>query len=264
MLRLATITAFLLLAGILRADPQEAVVRIRSHGASGTVVYTDGQRSLILSCAHMFWAHNSERESPAMRAKTIVLDIGVATDQKTDGLHSTSRVLAVDSRLDLSLIEVDMPLPHVAPIAATANQNRRLLSIGYDDMKWPATRRTATILRVEGTRSITREKPWHGRSGGALIDVDTGELVGVVSGYQSSGPSWHRSLFDELTARPCPSCPGGFAPEYAPSPNYAPQSQGPGGPPNRGSWREVSNDGAGIYVSHQAILEFVGWAQRRK
>ena len=199
------------------ADPQDAVMRLKSHGASGTVIYSDGTRSLILSCAHMFLDRNN-RESAAMRNKPIVMD-GTPGATAPTRLGKT-RVLAIDSQLDLSLIEVDIAMPYVAPVAAIPKTGRRLISVGYDDMKWPVTNRPATITQDRGDTTLTREKPWHGRSGGALLDRDTGELVGVVSGYGS----------------------GRFVFEIAAS--------------NRGNWREIG-DGYGVYVSHAAILRFV-------
>jgi hypothetical protein len=50
-------------------------------------------------------------------------------------------------------------------------------------MKWPQTSEPATIVATEGTRFWTDAKPWHGRSGGPLVDVETERLVGVVQGY---------------------------------------------------------------------------------
>jgi hypothetical protein len=60
-----------------------------------------------------------------------------------------------------------------------------LLSVGYDEMRQPATQRPVTILRVDADITWTREPPWHGRSGGALLDLESGQLIGVVSGYVS-------------------------------------------------------------------------------
>ncbi len=59
-------------------------------------------------------------------------------------------------------------------------------------MQYPPQQRPATVLRTSialGT-TFTRERPWHGRSGGGLIDLQAGYLVGVCSGY--TGPRDHR------------------------------------------------------------------------
>src|SRR5262249_40903761 len=70
---------------------------------------------------------------------------------------------------------------------------RNLLSVGYDSMQIPATIRPATIASVEGGRTFTRERPWHGRSGGALLDADAGYVIGVVQGYEVA--PWGRGIY---------------------------------------------------------------------
>jgi hypothetical protein len=40
---------------------------------------------------------------------------------------------------------------------------------------------------------FTREKPWHGRSGGALLDADAGYTIGVVQGYEIM--AWGRGIY---------------------------------------------------------------------
>jgi hypothetical protein len=60
-----------------------------------------------------------------------------------------------------------------------------LVSAGYDEMRLPATARRATPVAVATTVLFTRERPWHGRSGGALLDG--AYLVGTVIGYETGG-----------------------------------------------------------------------------
>jgi len=56
------------------------------------------------------------------------------------------------------------------------------------------TIKRATITRSGANWTITREPPWHGRSGGGLID-SRGYLVGVVHAYEDpvAGPGIHVS-----------------------------------------------------------------------
>lgn len=56
-------------------------------------------------------------------------------------------------------------------------------------MKFPAVVRPAHVLQRSDSLwvTMTQEPPWHGRSGGALIDPRTGLLVGVCGGYQGPG-----------------------------------------------------------------------------
>jgi len=174
--------------GARAGDPslaRYAVVRIPSHGGSGTVIETGPGRTLILSCAHAFQGADAQRP--------IKLDCphNAAGQPK----HVRIRLLAVGivDRDDLSLIELnDGPLPYCAPVAPD-NYSRRCLSVGYDEMKQPAQCRPAEILREDGAIAWTRERPWHGRSGGGLIDAETGCLIGVCSGY--SGPSNHAEVW---------------------------------------------------------------------
>jgi hypothetical protein len=69
MRRIFTIV-FLILWGLpLQAqqpfDPTLAGVRIRSHGASGTVIGTTKGKTWILSCCHMFMGHGDQLD-PAL------------------------------------------------------------------------------------------------------------------------------------------------------------------------------------------------------
>jgi hypothetical protein len=163
-----------------------AVVRIPSHGASATVIATAPRRSLLLGCAHAFQG--------ADRARPIRLDVPV---KSTTGNVKPAVIilLALDTTADLSLLLLnDGPLPYVAPVAPPGHQpGRQLLSIGYDGMRLPAERQPATLLIQDRAITYTRERPAHGRSGGLLLDVDAGYLIGVVHGYEISGQ--HRGLY---------------------------------------------------------------------
>ncbi len=205
---LAAIVLFLLLGLRCCAAPRDAVVRLISHGASATVIHTEPGRTLVLGCAHAFEGKD--------RYKPIVID---APDPAPGALkRGGNRLLAVDYQADLSLVEMQVgPLPYVCPVAPAGHRPGQLLSVGYDQMRWPATARPATLLGSDAQHSYTREKPWHGRSGGALLDIASGTVVGVVSGYSEE----RRQLFAV----------------------------------------EVTPQGRGIYVSHEAILRFLARPQ---
>lgn len=165
-------------------DPALATVRIRSHGASGTIIATTEGRSWILSCAHML-ADEHGRPSDSVRRKPLQIDGPVqpyAPQQR-----SSARLLAWDYDLDLSLIEIGNGPFHYVPVAPPGHRPAGvLLSVGYDSMAWPVTKQTVTILGIDGNTIFTREKPWHGRSGGGLIDLHGRCLIGVVQGYEVS------------------------------------------------------------------------------
>jgi hypothetical protein len=170
---------------VANADPQRAVVRLPSHGGSGTVIATTQHHTFILSCAHAFQAGDA--------LKPIHID----GEQIPAG---APRLVAVDYEHDLSLIEIPAGnAPHVAPVAGPGHKpSAHLLSVGYDEMRLPATERPAHIVKTDGDITWTREPPWHGRSGGALLDLDQGVLIGVVSGYVNypEGPGLYVSHRD--------------------------------------------------------------------
>jgi hypothetical protein len=169
--------------GRARAVPPpaaHAVVRIPSHGASATVIATRPGYTLLLGCAHAF-------EGPD-RFRPIHLDVPVASAGQPQ--QALIRLLDVDYQADLSLIALgDGPLAYVAPVAPAGHvPSGNNLSIGYDGMRWPAQTIPTSILTSSATLTWTRERPGHGRSGGALLDADHGWLIGVVQGYELTGP----------------------------------------------------------------------------
>ena len=165
------------------ATPQElamAVFRLPSHGASATVIATDRGRSWLLCCGHAFQGADRNRpitadvpaRAPGARPKVVGIQL-----------------VDVDYDSDLSLIVLRAgPLDYVAPVAPAGHApGSQLLSVGFDEMRLPATERPASIVWNTNRITFTRERPWHGRSGGALLDVDAGCLIGVVSGYEVTG-----------------------------------------------------------------------------
>jgi hypothetical protein len=168
-------------------DPTRAAVRIKSHGASGTVIATAHGKSWILSCAHMFLDRHN-RPSAEARARRLVLD-GLAQPGAAVAGAAAARLLAWDYDADLSLIELDNGPFAFVPVAPVGHHpSGNLLSMGYDEMAWPVTTRKATLLLVRDGTTYTAEKPWHGRSGGGLIDLERRVLIGVVQGYEVTGP----------------------------------------------------------------------------
>ncbi len=115
------LAVFVALPAVVQADATDAVVRIPSHGASGSVIYTEPGRSLILSCAHMLQG--------ADRNKAMALDVPVP--QAGQPRSARPKVLQVDYKADLSLIELPAgPLPYVAPVAPGGYRPGRRRSAG--------------------------------------------------------------------------------------------------------------------------------------
>jgi hypothetical protein len=161
-----------------------AVVRIPSHGGSATVVHTIQGKSYLLSCSHCF-------ETTDQRP----IQLDVPSKKRKAKPQARCRLIDIDYRSDLALLELDDgPLDFVAPVAPEYYRpGRHLLSVGYDEMHTPATVRPATITSTDDSRTFTVERPWHGRSGGPLLDADVGQVVGVVSGYETA--PWGRGIY---------------------------------------------------------------------
>jgi hypothetical protein len=164
------------------ADPALATVRIKSHGASATIIATTEGRSWILGCAHMLTDGNGNPSDKA-RKKKFVIDGPVQTYAPKQ--PAEVKLVAWDYDMDLSLLEIaNGPFHHIPVAQAGFKPSSKLWSCGYDNMSWPVTKKPATILLSQGNTTYTKEKPWHGRSGGGLADGDARVLIGVVQGYE--------------------------------------------------------------------------------
>jgi len=173
---LCSLSTVVLIHSSALAQAEKAVVRIPSHGISGTIVYSGPGVTDIVSCAH---GHDGRN-----KAKPMKLDIYGNGEQKAVEI----KLMAIDERNDLTWIRLfDGPLPYVCPVAPKGHRlGAQCRSIGFDEMKFPVTDRPATPYN-HAAFTDTRERPWHGRSGGALVDGKY--LVGVCHGY--AGPPNH-------------------------------------------------------------------------
>jgi hypothetical protein len=169
-----------------QSSADNAVVRIPSHGASATVIWSNERKSYLLGCAHAYQGKDAY--------KKMVIDVpSSSSGQKAaNGI----RLVALDYRLDLSLVEMNVGGLIYLPVAPEGHKiPQRLVSIGYDNMKWPATRVWADLVGEDAIRFYTKQIPWHGRSGGALADPQGPYLVGVVQGYEMSGSRPGRGIY---------------------------------------------------------------------
>jgi hypothetical protein len=212
-----------------------AVVRIPSHGCSGTVIYTETGRTYILSCGHGWQIEDGSRYKPIK----LNLPAAIVGEPKKVGVTLVDTNYADDLSL---LVLASGPVDFVCPVAPHHHRpGPHLLSVGYDEMRMPPVQLPAHIVMQTTDITFTAEAPWHGRSGGALIDLDRGSLIGVVSGYETNGRRrgmyvshdticqfleayYTRSRQPEvmldprpmirgyLNPSPCPTCPGGSCP----------------------------------------------------
>jgi len=179
-----------------------AVVCVPSHGGSATFIatfppdanYPHGV-SYLLSCAHLL--------EDGGAAKPIVLHAPAPGGAKSP-VRCQPRFIAFDTVVDLSLMRMDHgPVPNVAPIAPRNHSiASRAISCGYDQMRWPGRREPVTIFRVTPTELWSREKPIPGRSGGGLLDPETGQLIGVCLARidVKSDPTAGRGIYCSLEA----------------------------------------------------------------
>lgn len=169
-------------------DPALAVAKIPSHGASATVIYSDAKGSWLLGCCHMFYAQRSETIDPErLRAP---LKTEGPKQPYSDGRLVYARLVGYDAQADLSLIWMPRGGMWWLPVAPAANQlPQKGWTVGYDKMCWPPKKRPATILGSDGRVIFTRERPWHGRSGGLLVGLDNYQY-GVVEAYEGNPQTW--------------------------------------------------------------------------
>jgi len=193
---LTALCLWLAVAGLAGAEPADAVVRIPSHGGSGTVIQVVNGKSWILSCGHLFLDERTDRPDANALARPLAID--APSPAPTGQVARVGvRLVDVDYQADLCLIEMGTELVYVCPVAPPGTHARHLLSVGFDLMKLPGVRLPATPLGTSDGWTWTRERPVPGRSGGVLIDVDTNTLVGVCHGYTTE-PGGGRGMYVPL------------------------------------------------------------------
>jgi len=185
-----SIIVLLLMPLFVQGAGEHAVVRIPSHGASATVIYTGKGYSWLLGCGHAYEGKDATKKMqfdiPCILPSGQVKIVG-------------SILVKVDYKEDLSLVQLNEgPLDFVAPVAFDGwhEWNHRIISVGYDQMKLPATVKEAHILSEDAQRYYTTEKPIPGRSGGGLIDSERGYLIGVCQGFEAGNKG--RGLYINL------------------------------------------------------------------
>ncbi|HMC64351.1 MAG TPA: serine protease [Gemmataceae bacterium] len=159
-----------------------AVVQMPSHGASGTIVYTASDETIVLTVAHAF--EGAARNRPMVVLVPRPEGAGI---EKRVGI----RLVAIDARADLALVRLGTgPLGRSARVAPRGFNGPLTwaYSCGYDGMQLPAVWARTRIRGSQGQTTFTEQTPGHGRSGGALFDAGTGYLVGVVQGYTLERP----------------------------------------------------------------------------
>lgn len=163
---LSLLYVFFAASFLFGADIREAVVRIASHGASGTVIFSKEGLTKILTCAHAF-PNDAE----------FLIDCPWDLARRKGG-----KLTKINHRLDLAVIEVaEGPWPVVCPIAdKDYKPGKNIWAVGYPEMSWPQTRSATEFLSTDERYYYTKRLPIPGESGGSLVDIDLGVCFAVT------------------------------------------------------------------------------------
>jgi thiol-disulfide isomerase/thioredoxin len=181
------------------AKPWQTVVRVRmrmGHGmegmGSGTVIYSDADSSLILTCAHIFKEEGRKPTPPKQFRMPIEVDLfdGVLGGPKKNQVHyvETVRGEAIDYDFanDVGLIRIRpgkvLPAAKVVPPYWHPKEGMHMLTVGcsegHDATAWDTQiLRAQAGLRNTGTGETfhvieCKNPPKQGRSGGGLFTDD--------------------------------------------------------------------------------------------
>ena len=208
--------------------PWETVVRIRmkmGRGVegmgSGTIIYSDAQQSLILTCAHIFKEEGRKTPPPSQFRMPIAVDLfdGQLSGPEKKQVHhaETLRGEAVDYDLtnDVGLIRIRpgkvLPAAKVVPPYWQPRERMHMITVGcsegHDATAWDTQiLRAKAGLKNTGTGETfhvieCKSPPKQGRSGGGLF-TDDYYVAGVCdfadpqhgNGLYAEPPSIYRLL----------------------------------------------------------------------
>jgi thiol-disulfide isomerase/thioredoxin len=201
-------------------DPWQTVVRIKVHGAgligfgSGTVVASDENESLILTCSHIFHIENSKKQpTPARFPRKVTVDLfdGRLASENPAVVRCverdlTAEVIDYDHDLDLGLIRIRpgkrLPAAKVVPPRWRPDQGMSMVTVGcsegHDATAWSTVitnPRTGNVVQGHHYYSAIEcaHAPRQGRSGGGLF-TDDGYIAGVCN-FAYADPGYPRGLY---------------------------------------------------------------------
>lgn len=177
------------------AKPWQTVVRIVVHGngvmgfGSGTIISSNSQGSLILTCAHIFKIDGQrEQYAPRQFPKQVTVDLfdGVLRGQelKTATRGIPAKVIDYDFQSDVGLISIApgyaLPASPVVPENWKPTPNMKMITAGCSGGR-DATLWNTSVVKPESRMMLDRKpyeaieclhEPIQGRSGGGLFTLD--------------------------------------------------------------------------------------------
>ena len=191
--------------------PWETVVRIKVHGAgiigfgSGTIIYSDPENAIILTCAHIFKIEESRTQPrPDQFPRRITIDLfdGELHGPKRQQVHYVAslegKAIDYDFTSDVGLILIKpgrkLPSARVVPPNWQARSKMEMITVGCsegnDATAWTTTIvNPQSVLKVNGGRYDAIEcvhAPKQGRSGGGLFTRE-GFVAGVCDFAEPQG-----------------------------------------------------------------------------
>jgi thiol-disulfide isomerase/thioredoxin len=183
--------------------PWETVVRIKIHNpprfvgfGSGTIIYSDEEQAIILTCAHIFHidgAHTQPKPRQFPRKITVDLFDGKITGLRPAQVHPIETLpgeaIDYDAVSDVGLIRIrpgrKLPASPVVPPSWSPKVGTPMITVGCsegnDATAWSTKISKTGTAHIDGRTYAAVEclfAPKLGRSGGGLYTED-GYLVGV-------------------------------------------------------------------------------------
>ncbi len=190
--------------------PWQTVVRIRilsgrtiGYG-SGTVIASDPQETIILTCAHIFKLDGRKAGRPAEFPRRIMVDLfdgrlrGTSPAQVHFEESVEGKAIDYDFTHDVGLIRIKpgrrLPSARVAPAFWEPKARMRLITVGcsegHDATAWPTIvvrPRVSSVGDMPSYQAIEcTHAPAQGRSGGGLFTED-GYVTGVCNFAEPQG-----------------------------------------------------------------------------
>jgi thiol-disulfide isomerase/thioredoxin len=193
--------------GRTNPDPWKTVVRIKIRGngsigfGSGTIIYSDPEQSIILTCAHIFKLEGSKQAHPSRFPRPIDVDLFDGTLSAQNQVHYVETIqgkaIDYDFDRDVGLILIRpgrrLEASRVVPANWVPKPGMKMTTVGCSEGN-DATAWTTAVIN-SGIRLFNNSvyeatecqfAPKQGRSGGGLYTID-GYLAGVCDFAEPRG-----------------------------------------------------------------------------